>query len=428
MFDVTMGSYDGAEVCELVGLYILNTIALRYGKNQVGLYRDDGLAAFRNISGSRAERIKKDITKVFHDLGLKITIEANLKIVNFLDVTLDLIKGIYYPYRKPNNDPIFIDKLSNHPPTIIKHLPESISKRISAISHDKDVFDKAAPLYNNALKASGYSEVIEYCSDQTTQRTKQRRNRNIIWFNPPYSKNVQTNIGGIFLRLIRKHFPQSSALRQIFNKNTLKLSYSIMPNMSRIITSHNQEINQPRTQPHDSCNCRVKSKCPLDGKCQATGVVYTAQVTTTDNGTVKSYIGLTDSSFKTRYSNHLQSFAHRKHANNTRLSKYTWSIKDNNKPYTINWSILSRASAYSNTNKRCNLCLTEKLLISNANKSTLLNSRSELISKCRHQNKFCLENYFDPRLKWNNPRQLIRRPNQPSTNNNLSKSLKDKIS
>ena len=48
-FDVTMGSYDGAEVCEFVGLFILNGLSNEYGKESIGLYRDDGLAIFKNI-------------------------------------------------------------------------------------------------------------------------------------------------------------------------------------------------------------------------------------------------------------------------------------------------------------------------------------------------------------------------------------------
>ena len=43
MFDVTMGSYDGAEICELIGTYMLSLIASKF-KDEVGLYRDDGLA------------------------------------------------------------------------------------------------------------------------------------------------------------------------------------------------------------------------------------------------------------------------------------------------------------------------------------------------------------------------------------------------
>ena len=105
-FDVTMGSYDGAEVCELVGLFILNGLCNEYGKESIGLYRDDGLAIFRNISGPQTERIRKNITRHFKKHGLKITIQTNLKIVNYLDVTFNLSNGSYYPYRKPSNLPL----------------------------------------------------------------------------------------------------------------------------------------------------------------------------------------------------------------------------------------------------------------------------------------------------------------------------------
>ena len=61
LFDVTMGSHDGAEVCELVGLYILDQHGSQCNKENIGLYRDDGLEVFENVTGLQAERIKKDI-------------------------------------------------------------------------------------------------------------------------------------------------------------------------------------------------------------------------------------------------------------------------------------------------------------------------------------------------------------------------------
>ena len=189
LFDVTMGSFDGAEVCELVGLYILNTLSNEYGKEHIGLYRDDGLAVFRNISGSEAERIRKNITKTFQKLDLKITISCNLKIANFLDITLNLNNDKYYPYRKPNDQPMYIHTQSNHPPSIIKNLPASISRRISDISCDEDIFKKATPIDDDALKSSGYTESLSYTNDQP-RRKRRNRQRNIIWFNPPFSKNV----------------------------------------------------------------------------------------------------------------------------------------------------------------------------------------------------------------------------------------------
>ena len=59
LFDVTMGAYDGAEVCELVGTFLLDKICEKYEKNSIGLYRDDGLSVFKNKSGTQLERIKK---------------------------------------------------------------------------------------------------------------------------------------------------------------------------------------------------------------------------------------------------------------------------------------------------------------------------------------------------------------------------------
>ena len=60
LFDVTMGVYDGAEVCELVDNSMLNKIRKKYNKNDMGLYRDDVVAVFRNTTGSKSERIKKN--------------------------------------------------------------------------------------------------------------------------------------------------------------------------------------------------------------------------------------------------------------------------------------------------------------------------------------------------------------------------------
>ena len=126
-FDVTMGSYDGAEVCELVGLFILNDLYNEYGKDNIGLYRDDGLAISKHTSGPQAERIRKDIRR-FKTHGLNITIQTNMKIINYLDVTFDLTNSTYCLYRKPNNHPQYINTKSNHPPNIIKQIPASINR------------------------------------------------------------------------------------------------------------------------------------------------------------------------------------------------------------------------------------------------------------------------------------------------------------
>ncbi|XP_030843218.1 cubilin [Strongylocentrotus purpuratus] len=168
-----MGSFDGAEICELVGLYILSILSKDYGKDGIGLYRDDGLAVFKSISGSRADRIRKSITRTFQKLGLHITIVCNLKITNFLDITFNLSDGKYYPYRKPNDCPMYIHKLSNHPPSIIKNLPASISRRIADISCDEETFNED----QNGGDPTPCGKVILLDADQPTVQITDERYR-----------------------------------------------------------------------------------------------------------------------------------------------------------------------------------------------------------------------------------------------------------
>ena len=115
-FDVTMGGYNGAELFELTGLYILTVLSSEFDKEKIGLYRDDGISCFQNMTGPQAERFKKKICELFQSRGLKITIKTNLQITDFLDVTFILKMEKYCPFQKPNSDP-YINALSNHPET-----------------------------------------------------------------------------------------------------------------------------------------------------------------------------------------------------------------------------------------------------------------------------------------------------------------------
>ena len=89
-------------------------------KENIDLYRYDGLEIFQNISKADIEKKKKQIVKVFEDCTLSITLKFNLKLLDFLDVTFNLVNDIYKPYRKPNNKPLYVNKHSNHPPNILK--------------------------------------------------------------------------------------------------------------------------------------------------------------------------------------------------------------------------------------------------------------------------------------------------------------------
>ena len=179
LFDVTMGSYDGAEICELVGLFILSHLGKKLGKKNIVLYRDDGLAIIKNRSARLADKTRKELHKVFEQFGLKITAESNLHVVNFSDATFDLATGKYKPYRKPNDDPLNIHKHSNHPPSILRQLPAFINKRISTLSSDKQVFNDAVQTYQNALEHSNFSNKLKYMLHVTQQPRRNRQRNNI---------------------------------------------------------------------------------------------------------------------------------------------------------------------------------------------------------------------------------------------------------
>ncbi len=208
---------------------------------------------------------------------------------------------------------------------------------------------------------------------QASQKTRRNRHRNIIWFNPPFSKNVKTNIARNFLCLIDKHFPPNHKLHKIFNRNTVKVSYSCMNNVKSIISKHNTRItgrSKPQCEVIDPCTCWDKKTCPT-----------------------KHYIGMTASTFKERYRNHIKSFNHKRYSNDTELSKYIWKLKDNKQDFDITWSVLKQSISYTGGSKRCNLCLEEKLrILKDKNKQNLLNKKSEIVSTCNHRKKHLINN------------------------------------
>ena len=172
LFDVTMRAYDCAEVCELVGVFMLNKISEKYDKNDLGLYRDDGLAVFKNISGPESERIKKNFQSLLKKYGLEIIMECKKKVVDFLDVTFNLKDGTYKPYQKPDNKISYINVQSKHPPNIIKQLPKTIERRLSNNSWNETIFDEATSLYEKALSEAGYDVKLKYNPNKKKQNKK----------------------------------------------------------------------------------------------------------------------------------------------------------------------------------------------------------------------------------------------------------------
>ena len=348
--------------------------------------------------------------KIFLENGLKVKAESLTPKVNHLDATFDLATGRYWPYRKPNSETLYISTSSNHPPNVIKQLPDSISRRISGLSCDIDTFNNAKPHYEDALKRSGYSTKLEYIpppppppteaeanQEQNAKRKRRRKKRQVIWFNPPYDKNDATNVAQRFLSLITKHFSRDRELKKLFNRNNVKVSYSCMPNMASIIKSHNTRIlTPPQPARAKMCSCQRPGlnfeNCPLKGICMTRCVVYRATVTAPQTPT-KQYIGLAGNTFKERWYKHNDSMkAPKPEDGHTALSEYVWELREQGKQEEISWEILQKCVPYQCGSRRCDVCLSEKLQILLADPSVTLNKRSELIATCRHQNRYKYSN------------------------------------
>ena len=223
------------------------------------------------------------------------------KEVNFLDITLDLRTGSYKPYMKENDTPLYVHSGSNHPPRILKNIPISVNRRLSKISSSKELFEKAVPPYQNALRKSGYDHKLQYEIPKTNKSKKKNRKRPVTWFNPPFSVNIQSNVGKEFLQLLDRAFPPSNPLHRLFTRQTVKLAYKCMPNMAASVARHNNKVLRSEKSDPKPCNCEGGvGSCPVLGACKQKGVIYEACVKQRSSGKKETYTGLTGRCFKDR--------------------------------------------------------------------------------------------------------------------------------
>ena len=410
----------------------------------IGLYRDDGLV-LSDLSPSETDKVKDKILTIFQEQGLKIKIEANQKTVHYLDVTLALDDGSYRPYSKPNSKPLCVHSKSNHPPSVLQNIPKMVNQRLNMLSSSQEMFNSAVQQYQDALEDSEYEHKLEYEEVNIFEmnegtKKKRRRYKNEFWYNPPWNINVQTKIGEAFLKALDSEIKPDNPLRKVFNRHTIKISYSNMPNMSKVVSTHNSKIftkkmdeekekklnlqkekiqkaiqensQQPQTRARRkikqqlqqqqqkikndarTCNCRGGPRnCPLGGKCLSEkSVVYYCKVTRLDNNTSEYYTGLTEGAFKYRLYGHNSSFKNNKGKNSTMLSKHIWWLKSNNIRYQLEWKILGKAKGYNPVTKICRLCLLEKFFIMYKPETATLNNRDEFFNPCRHKWKYMLSN------------------------------------
>ena len=310
-----------------------------------------------------------------------------MKQVDFLYVNLNLTTGEFKPYSKPNNTPTYLNVSSNHPPSIIKGIPETISNRLNKLSSNKNDFDSAKTEYEEALERSGYKDSSKLTfkpKQNNSTRKKPNRKRKVTWFNPPFAANLETDLGRKFLNLIDRHFPKSNPLSKLLNRHTVKLSYSCMPNMRSIILKHNNKLLREVQPPAPAgCNCQKSKSCPLQGNCREKCLVYEAKIL--HNGKEVKYYGSTSNDFKERYRNHTSSFRNERYSKDTALAAFIWENALNPEP-RINWRIVGQRQPVA-PGGTCGVCTLEKLTIMKNRGPGTLNQRSEIYLKCPHRDK-----------------------------------------
>ena len=99
-----MGAYDGAEICELVGLFILFKFQQLNKIKNFSLYRDDGLAVVKHMSGPQSKNVKKELQLLFKKFCLNLIIECNDTTVDYLDITLNELDKTYKTISKPRKN------------------------------------------------------------------------------------------------------------------------------------------------------------------------------------------------------------------------------------------------------------------------------------------------------------------------------------
>ena len=136
----------------------------------------------------------------------------------------------------------------------------------------------------------------------------------------------------------------------------MKISYSGMPNISSHISSHKKSIIQESKKSQHlnqkTCDCHVAENCPLNGHCKQSAVIYQADVTPEiDNE--HTYIGLTEGHFKERLFDHLTSFKYEQYKYKSKLSSFTWEMKNKRQNFEIKWSVIRRSNPYKAGSKSC---------------------------------------------------------------------------
>ena len=166
------------------------------------------------------------------------------------------------------------------------------------------------------------------------------------------------------------------------------MSYRCTANLGQKIGAHNSKILKDTgiSQEVDqrTCNCRKRDQFPVENKCLTRSCVYQAVVRRVD-GVADSYVGLTENTFKDRWTKHKSSFRSRNPKNASGLSKYIWKLEDENIGFDIDWKIISWSKPFDPGTGVCRLCIREKYFITFKPNMATINSKTEIAGPCLHK-------------------------------------------
>ena len=184
---------------------------------------------------------------------------------------------------------------------------------------------------------------------------------------------------------MKKHFPHHHKFRKLFDKNTVKISYSCTRNIKTTTNSHNAKaLFTKKSTEQRTYNCLNEVICPIEQKCLTSNIVYKAKVTwISQNYQEKVYFGSCETTSKKRVSNHKKSFNLNEYKNKTELSNEMWRIKNSCHYLKVKWEIVKRCVPYNPQTKRCLLCSNEKLEIALCKEQKLLNKETRWYQNAR---------------------------------------------
>lgn len=140
---------------------------------------------------------------------------------------------MYWPYSKNVSKIMYIDKESNHLMAILQHI--HILVQLQPM--------KRCLMKPKVLMESDHNSSLRYHRVKKNKNSSKKScNKKVLWFYPPFSSAIKTNVAKMFLKLTSKHFAGNKLLNKLFNKNNVKVIYSCSDNMAVMVSCHSNKI------------------------------------------------------------------------------------------------------------------------------------------------------------------------------------------